>query len=88
MRLLGDVHLDDVQALLTAAGIVVPFALEEDEIRAIKSGKHMFMIHFINTDSLPPFRILFEREDFEFGNPDAQTDIKSKFSESPGDKEE
>ena len=67
---LGVSAIDDVEAVISAAGITIAFELESEEVRAIQRGSNQFLIHFhINpTQGLPPFRFIFERSEFNLDN--------------------
>lgn len=86
---LGSVHLEEVEGVLTSGGLIVAFELEPAEVLAIKRGQKMFMIHFFN-ETMSPLRLLFERADFEFGTIGQEGESKEvngtefKFSE-PGE---
>lgn len=81
-QILGRVHLENVQAILTAGGLVVPFELDESEARAVARGKRVFLIHF-HGETLIPFRILFERVEFEFGT-EEKNGTQLEFQEPDG----
>jgi len=79
----GIAALDDVEAVLSAAGITIAFELEPEEIRSIQRGSTQFLIHFHidPAQGLPPFRFIFERTEFTLDN---GTDPKEKDSSEPG----
>lgn len=67
---LGILALQDVEAVISAAGITIGFALEPEEVRAIQRGGDRFLLHF-HMDPLqgvPPFRFIFERVEFNLDN--------------------
>jgi len=55
---LGVSAIDDVEAVISAAGITIAFELESEEVRAIQRGSNQFLIHFH----------IFERSEFNLDN--------------------
>ncbi len=89
---LGVSALEDVEAVVSAAGLTIAFQLEPDEVRAIQRGSNRFLLHFSVApgQGLPPFRFIFEKQGFEIHNgkhPSEEDNSESGFRESPGSEE-
>jgi len=67
---LGVSALDDIEAVISMAGVTIAFELEQDEIRAIQRGNNKFLIHFHTApgQGIIPFRFIFEKAGLEVNN--------------------